>query len=93
MRKRTALLHTTASALRWLTDLHAAAHAAYSLLDAPGAFPTRSLRNLQRLYGLLPGINVAVKVPPRGVKKPIRVLGVFGDTVARLTRKARLQRR
>jgi hypothetical protein len=27
-----------------------------------GAFPTRSLRNLQRLYGLLPGINVAVKV-------------------------------
>ena len=54
-----------------------------------GAFPTHTLRNLQRLYGLLPGINVAVKVPPRGVKKPIRVLGVFGDTVARMTRKAR----
>ena len=54
-----------------------------------GAFPTHSLRNLQRLYGLLPGINVAVKVPPRGVKKPIRVLGVFGDTIARMTRKAR----
>ena len=52
-------------------------------------FPTHSLRNLQRLYGLLPGINVAVKVPPRGVKKPIRVLGVFGDTIARMTRKVR----
>jgi hypothetical protein len=58
-------------------------------LPFAGAFPTHSLRNLQRLYGLLPGINVAVKVPPRGVKKPIRVLGVFGDTIARMTRKAR----
>jgi hypothetical protein len=80
---------------------------------AAGAFPTRSLRNLQRMYGLLPGINVAVKgaalwciaaafasadpralsvsvpaVPPRGVRTPIRVLGVYGDTVGRMTRSA-----
>ena len=32
-----------------------------------------------------------VKVPPRGVKKAIRVLGIYGDTVAKLTRKVRLR--
>jgi len=43
--------------------------------------------NLQRLYGLLPGVNVALKVPPRGVKQNIRVLGIFGNTIANITRK------
>ena len=53
----------------------------------PGAFPTAQLHNLQRLYGLLPGVNVAVKVPPVGVEKNIRILGIYGDTSAEIVRK------
>ena len=32
----------------------------------PGQFPTHSLHNLQRLYGRLDGVDVAVKVPKVG---------------------------
>jgi len=53
----------------------------------PGAFPTAQLHNLQRLYGPLKGVNVAVKVPPVGVVKNIRILGIYGDTSAEIVRK------
>ena len=42
---------------------------------------------MQRLHSLLPGANVAVKVPRPGVRKPVRVLGVGGATAANITRK------
>ncbi len=51
-----------------------------------GAYPTRSLRNLERLYGRLPYVNMAVRVPPAGVKARIRVLGFQGDSAADIVR-------
>ena len=68
-----------------LTDMHLPTTT--RVRPPPGSYPTRSLQNLQRLYGLLPGVNVAVKVPPRGVRRNIVVVGVNGDTRASILRK------
>ena len=53
----------------------------------PGQFPTHSLHNLQRLYGRLEGVDVAVKVPRVHAGGHIQILGIYGDTIGRIVHK------
>jgi hypothetical protein len=53
----------------------------------PGQFPTHTLHNLQRLYGRLPGVDVAVKIPRVHAGGHIQILGIYGNTIGRIVHK------